>query len=149
MIEFGSKKAYLQFFHMETSVIEDYVILDPEEFITPNYILTDSVRNAFITFYPFTADEPLVMSNQKLPNAAPFKMAKLAIKTQNKMTSTFCNDPLDIKCHVVLIKSFSNHQLISYRYIMPNGYSYSRDLPSSETGFTKCHLREISKGIGF
>jgi hypothetical protein len=63
MIEFGNKKAYLQFFHIETSLIEDYVILDPEEFIKPNYILSDAVRNAFITYYPFTADEPLVMSD--------------------------------------------------------------------------------------
>jgi hypothetical protein len=76
-------------------------------------------------------------------------MAKLAIKTQNKPTSTFCNDPLDIKCHVVLITSFSDHPLTSYRYIMPNGSSYSRDLPNTGTGLTKCQLIDKSNIIGF
>ena len=98
--------------------------MDPESFIVPGYLITNSVRNAYPDFSPL-ADKGALTWTEIGESENYRKIQKMTIRTQNKYGHEFCLELHDDNCYVVQMRSIHRTSNITYyEYIMKDGTYY-------------------------
>jgi hypothetical protein len=106
VIEYGYGQHYLQLFGLKIPGVENYVIQDPNQTISPLFFASTSIRTSYWNYNQVAQDSPpFKISVPQTTGPILTNVYKLTVRVGGKNDNGFCQNHGDPKCWVVQIKT--------------------------------------------